>query len=699
LDALDNKAKSTGTSLGGVIGGVAKYGTVIAGAVTAAGSAVLGFATKAAQQSDTIDEMSQKLGLSKTAYQEWGYVLKLNGGDIESMGVGMKSMTALMEDAQAGGSKSAEIFGRLGINIADVSKMSRENAFNTVVTALQGVTDETDRASLATQVFSKAGINLMPTINMTADQLQGMKDRAHELGLVLSDEAVTAGGQFADQMEETKATLGALGAQALAPLMPMLNDLMKSFTDVLPSLMSFIEPLVQQLMPVIQTLISQLLPVFMKLFEALTPIISPLVDVFMLFVNDILIPLIDLLTPIIAEFLPPLIDLFASLIPVLKPIIELFFQILQAILPPLIDVVGKLITAAMPLIQMVLPILIDLFNMLAPILMPLIEIFMEIINLILPPITEAFNWLATNVLPLFANAFQAIQPIIQGAMNVIMNIIKTVLALIKGDWSGAWDGIKNIFSSFATYVKAIAQAFSDFFSGIWRGMKTAAVTAWESIKTLVTGIVQGIANFFTGIWNSIKLSATTIWVSISNGIRNAVDSLFTFIKGIPASVLEFFTSLPRKMFQIGKDIITGIWDGISAMISWIKDKVSGFINGIVGSIKGVLGIKSPSKVFGEIGTNIAQGMALGITDAAGAVEDATAQLSKVAEAGIKANPVNVNATGTFGQAGQVNQTGRVEHILSGTIKLDSPADENTARKIYMYIIDQLKVESSLRGLA
>lgn len=60
--------------------------------------------------------------------------------------------------------------------------------------------------------------------------------------------------------------------------------------------------------------------------------------------------------------------------------------------------------------------------------------------------------------------------------------------------------------------------------------------------------------------------------------------------------------------EVGKNIVLGLWDGIASMITWVKDKISGFVGDIVGGIKGLLGIRSPSAVFAEMGTNMALGI-------------------------------------------------------------------------------------------
>jgi hypothetical protein len=69
------------------------------------------------------------------------------------------------------------------------------------------------------------------------------------------------------------------------------------------------------------------------------------------------------------------------------------------------------------------------------------------------------------------------------------------------------------------------------------------------------------------------------------------------------------------MGNIGKNIVHGIWDGISGAVGWLKDKITGFAGGIVDSIKDNLGIHSPSKVLADsVGKYMAQGIGVGFED-------------------------------------------------------------------------------------
>ena len=74
------------------------------------------------------------------------------------------------------------------------------------------------------------------------------------------------------------------------------------------------------------------------------------------------------------------------------------------------------------------------------------------------------------------------------------------------------------------------------------------------------------------------------------------------------------------MLGIGKNLIKGLWNGISNMTGWILNLIGGFAKSVIGKIKGLFGIHSPSTVFAEIGGYLAEGLGNGWTEEYGAVE-------------------------------------------------------------------------------
>jgi phage-related protein len=72
-------------------------------------------------------------------------------------------------------------------------------------------------------------------------------------------------------------------------------------------------------------------------------------------------------------------------------------------------------------------------------------------------------------------------------------------------------------------------------------------------------------------------------------------------------------SLPDKFLQVGSDIVSGLWDGISSGWNWLKDKVSGLAKSLLQGVKDTLNIGSPSKAFrDEVGKWILPGVEVGV---------------------------------------------------------------------------------------
>ena len=100
-------------------------------------------------------------------------------------------------------------------------------------------------------------------------------------------------------------------------------------------------------------------------------------------------------------------------------------------------------------------------------------------------------------------------------------------------------------------------------------------------------------------------------ISLVKGIAQNIPQLVTSVLNMMATIVQtIWDSLP-DIIEVGKNIVRGLWEGIKAMASWIGDKVSGFVGGLVDGVKGVLGIHSPSRVFAGIGQNMALGLGLG----------------------------------------------------------------------------------------
>ena len=99
-------------------------------------------------------------------------------------------------------------------------------------------------------------------------------------------------------------------------------------------------------------------------------------------------------------------------------------------------------------------------------------------------------------------------------------------------------------------------------------------------------------------------------LSLVKGLANNLPQLVSSVLDMIATIVKTFVSSIPDIVSVGKQIVEGLWNGIKSMASWITNKVKNFFSGIVDSVKGILGIHSPSRVFAGIGEN----MALGLSD-------------------------------------------------------------------------------------
>lgn len=108
----------------------------------------------------------------------------------------------------------------------------------------------------------------------------------------------------------------------------------------------------------------------------------------------------------------------------------------------------------------------------------------------------------------------------------------------------------------------------------------------------------------------LKLGIQLI-VSLVKGLAQNLPELLRGTLALVDTIISTFLDSLPDIIEVGKNIVMGLWEGIKAMASWIGDKVSGFVGGLVDGVKGVLGIHSPSRVFAGIGKNMALGLGQG----------------------------------------------------------------------------------------
>ncbi|MCF7945444.1 MAG: hypothetical protein K9L24_01130 [Spirochaetia bacterium] len=190
-------------------------------------------ATKSAGTADRIDKMSQKIGVSRETFQELDFVLSQTGGSIESLEMGIKTLSNAAREAAKGGNEYARAYEDLGVTVFNENGAfkDQERLLNDTIIALSGMSSETERTAIASRLLGRSATDLAPLLNSGAESIEEMRQKAKDLGLVLGDDVIDAGVRFTDTMDQIKRVFQTTVARALGPYMDSLDDLGQKFID------------------------------------------------------------------------------------------------------------------------------------------------------------------------------------------------------------------------------------------------------------------------------------------------------------------------------------------------------------------------------------------------------------------------------------------------------------------------------------
>lgn len=217
------KVSSSLTKIGAI--GTAATAPLVAG-FTAATAAFI-------SAGDELDKMSARTGFAAEALSELKYAAGQSGTSIGAIEKAAKKMQVGILDAAKGTGSLYESLEALGVNLESLKASTPEEQFLTLSKAVADVEDPTMRAALAQKVFGRAGTELLPMLAAGSAGIEQLRQRAHELGLVLKEEDATAAAVLGDNLDDLKLQLQAMAIQVGAAVAGPLTDFAKSLQPIL----------------------------------------------------------------------------------------------------------------------------------------------------------------------------------------------------------------------------------------------------------------------------------------------------------------------------------------------------------------------------------------------------------------------------------------------------------------------------------
>ncbi len=220
--------------------------------------------------------------------------------------------------------------------------------------------------------------------------------------------------------------------------------------------------------------------------------------------------------------------------------------------------------------------------------------------------------------------------VMEGARAILDNlpaIMETVSSLL----SELMNGVRE---SFPQIVEVATEVIGTLLDGLLDGLPEILQMGLDIILELVNGIIDGLPDMIERLPEIITGFVTFIAKNLPKIVETGIKLLGALVSGLMKAIPDMVKNLPQiikalvdglssaisKVTEIGKNIVQGVWNGIQQMGTWIKNKVKNFFGGIVDSVKGLLGIHSPSRVFAGIGENMAAGIGVGFGGEFGTIQ-------------------------------------------------------------------------------
>jgi hypothetical protein len=216
---LNSEATRMNQSLASINKGI---GSVIDASKALAGAAIVGeianLAKRGLDYASSLGEVSEQLGVTSEDLQIYRYAATQVGLSQDEMDRGLQRLTRTLGEAQLGSKKAGEVFEALGVDIRTASGAMKTTGeiIPEISQALSKIPDPARRAAVETQLFGKAGQQLDTLLAGGSGAIDELRNAAHNLGIVLSDQEIQRADQTADKLAEVKTVLEARIARVVS---------------------------------------------------------------------------------------------------------------------------------------------------------------------------------------------------------------------------------------------------------------------------------------------------------------------------------------------------------------------------------------------------------------------------------------------------------------------------------------------------
>lgn len=212
------------------------------GYMTAFAAASVAFATASVAQfvrvGSAFDDMAKRTGVSVEALSTLSYAAKLSDTSIESVQGGLMKMAKLMGEVRSGSAQAAEKLQALGLSTTQMLAANPEQQFKMVADAIAGISDPSQQAAAAMEIFGKGAGDLLPLLQMGGKGIEYMQQKGVEFGAMITDDMAASAADLGDSIDNLLTSftglamvIGSFVADILTPLFNLTAKLVTEYRD------------------------------------------------------------------------------------------------------------------------------------------------------------------------------------------------------------------------------------------------------------------------------------------------------------------------------------------------------------------------------------------------------------------------------------------------------------------------------------
>tara|TARA_R110000782_G_scaffold1019_3_gene3693 strand:+ start:961 stop:2913 length:1953 start_codon:yes stop_codon:yes gene_type:complete len=232
LNKLDANLKSTSGAMGLMNGGLARMAGLMGGVIGV--SAITGFAKNLLKVGDRLQKVSLQLGITVEQLEIYQFAASQSGVGTEALNKSLQKFSRNIAEAGTGAAIQVEAFQGLGISIHDTNGNLKDSPalFAEVATAIKSLQSPTEKIRIATDLFGKSGVELLPLLNTGSEGIKNFEKALREAGGIIGGDAADAMAEFNDKIDIVTTGLRGKLAPVLVAILPALTLLVENLDNI-----------------------------------------------------------------------------------------------------------------------------------------------------------------------------------------------------------------------------------------------------------------------------------------------------------------------------------------------------------------------------------------------------------------------------------------------------------------------------------